>query len=317
MKLTFSILFAAGALAAPRVTWSDLGKGAAYSFEEYLADFKKMYPESQMGYRRMIFERNLDIIRKHNADLSNTYYLHVNEFADVENEEFRKMTRGFAHGVHASLLGARNEAAPVDHDYIKSLPDSVDWRDKGVVTPVKNQGGCGSCWAFSATETLESALAIATGKLDVLSPQQLVSCAPNPDECGGTGGCAGSTQPLAFDYVKGAGGMTLESDYPYQGVTGTCKNSSIKPVMTIDGQVDLPTNNYTALMDAVANVGPVAISVDAGGIAWQLYGGGVYSGNCGSDIDHAVQLVGYGTEGTKDYWLVRNSWGSSWGVIHI
>jgi len=196
---------------------------------------------------------------------------------------------------------------------VGDLPTEMDWRSKdGVVTPVKNQGGCGSCWAFSTTETLESHYSLATGEAaPVLSPQQLVSCAPNPDHCGGTGGCAGSTQPLGFNYTETAG-LSLESSYPYKGVTGTCDSSKVSPVVKNTGYTVLDTNNYTQLITAVATQGPVAISVAAGGFGWQLYGGGVYSGSCGFDMDHAVQLVGYGTDNGKDYWLVRNSWGS-WG----
>jgi len=217
---------------------------------------------------------------------------------------------------------------------------------------VKNQGGCGSCWAFSATETLESALAKAGGPLLELSPQEIVSCAPNPDHCGGTGGCSGSTQPLAFNYTKTAGEV-LDSKYKYTASTGTCSASKIKnPAMGIKGYEVLPTNDYSALMNAVATAGPIAISVDA---SWGAYEEGVFTCSdykstlCGTSIDHAVQLVGYGTEDNQDYWretraepatrphapvpgpacrshgpgdrhfaplggrLVRNSWGASWG----
>jgi cathepsin L len=194
------------------------------------------------------------------------------------------------------------------------VADRLDWREKdGIVTPVKDQGGCGSCWAFSATETFESHLAIATGtKAPQLSPQQIVSCAPNPKHCGGTGGCQGSTQPLAFQYTEGAG-LTTEANYRYAGRTGTCQTSKIKPVAFNGGLTQLQVNNYTQLMQAV-QIGPIAISLDAGGfLTNQAYGGGVVT--CGNDwdMDHAVQLVGYGTDGGKDYWLVRNSWGSGWG----
>jgi len=195
------------------------------------------------------------------------------------------------------------------------------------VTPPKNQGGCGSCWAFSTAETLESHIAIKTGKLFEFSPQEFVSCAPNPNHCGGTGGCQGSVQPLGFKYAE-ENGITTEASYPYEGRTGTCDPSKIKPVANISGYEVLPTNNYTALMNAVANIGPIAISAAAE--PWQLYSQGVYNGHCGADVDHAIQLVGYGTasteepgrrllggggggKGTGDYWLVRNSWGASWG----
>merc|ERR1712083_835964 len=144
-----------------------------------------------------------------------------------------------------------------------------------------------------------------------LSPQQIVSCSPNPDQCGGSGGCDGSTQPLAFNYTETAG-LTTEESYPYQGTTGTCQTSKIKSVGKNSGYVQLPKNNYTDLINAVATKGPVAISVAAGGFGWQIYFGGIMSGSKNFDMDHAVQLVGYGTENGKDYWLVRNSWGG-WG----
>eukprot|EP00755_Sulcionema_specki_P021754 Sspe_Gene.74874::Locus_46791_Transcript_2_4_Confidence_0.400_Length_958::g.74874::m.74874/K01365/CTSL; cathepsin L len=148
-----------------------------------------------------------------------------------------------------------------------------------------------------------------------LSEQQVVSCSPNPRECGGTGGCKGSTQPLAFNYTVTAGAV-LESDYPYEsgvGITWPCnKAKTAHPVAGITGYVKLPKNNYTALMDAVANVGPIAISAAAA--PWQLYEGGIYSSKkCGYDMDHGIQLVGYGEEGDQMYWIVRNSWGPSWG----
>jgi cathepsin L len=192
------------------------------------------------------------------------------------------------------------------------LPDRKDWREEKAVTAVKDQGSCGSCWAFSAAETLESHLAITTGDaVQKLSPQQIVSCSPNPQHCGGTGGCDGSTQPLAFKYTETAG-ITTEADYPYKGQTGTCDTSKIKPVGFNDGYAELTTNNYTELVTAVATKGPIAISIAASGFTFQFYGGGVMSGCNDFVMDHAVQLVGYGTDSGKDYWLVRNSWGN-WG----
>jgi len=199
-------------------------------------------------------------------------------------------------------------------------PNSLDWRNSGVVTPIKDQESCGSCWAFSSAETVESAYGMSTLKangkaasIPLLSPQQLVDCAPNPDHCGGSGGCEGSTQPLAFKYLIGAGGEDTESSYPYKARDGTCKAKGLTPAISITGSVELPTNNYTALFNALVSEGPMAISVDA---SWGGYEEGVFSpspSGIGTTIDHAVQLVGYGTEKGKDYWLVRNSWGTSWG----
>lgn len=196
---------------------------------------------------------------------------------------------------------------------VSDLPASVDWRTHNppVVSAVKDQGGCGSCWAFSTAETMESAVAIASGKLMTFSEQQLVDCAPNPQHCGGTGGCSGSVQEVAMNYSKKAG-ITTEASYPYTAQTGQCQPEKIKSVATIDGYVKLPTNDYDALMNAVATVGPIAISV-AASQGWSFYGGGIFNGDCGWIVDHAVQLVGYGSENGKGYWIVRNSWGSGWG----
>jgi hypothetical protein len=160
------------------------------------------------------------------------------QFTDWTNEEFRRQYHG--HKPHSAALLRRAKAKP-KHGYEGGAPDKeVDWRSiDGVVTPVKNQGGCGSCWAFSAVETLESHLAIATGKAaPLLSPQQMTSCAPNPDKCGGTGGCAGSTQVLGFSYTETAG-ISMESSYPYKATTGTCDPSLIAPVAKNTGNVEM------------------------------------------------------------------------------
>jgi len=279
----------------------------SYMYAQYVKDFKKADSNAMSGAGAENFEKNIDFINKHNADPSKTWFATVNEFSDWTNEEFRQRR---AHGTRSHAHALSGAAA---HEEFASAPDSLDWRKKsGVVTEVKNQGACGSCWAFSTIETLESAVAIATNhSAPVLSPQQVVSCAPNPKKCGGTGGCQGSTQELGFSYTEA--GLTTDANYEYTQETGTCDKEKIKPVVKNAGFVRLPTNNYTALINALANVGPIAISVAAGGSGWQTYGGGVYTGNCGFDQDHAVQLVGYGTDSGKDYWIVRNSWAESWG----
>jgi cathepsin L len=216
-----------------------------YSFEKFAVDFNKQYATvEERAHRASIFGANLQYIIEQNRAYeqgTSSFYAAVNEYADLTNAEFRAKRTG--------LKGKPNTLptySAVAHKLIKDLPDSVDWRTHaGVVTPVKNQEACGSCWAFSATETLESAFAIATSQdAPVLSPQQIVSCAPNPDQCGGTGGCQGSTQPLAFNYTKGAG-ISLDSAYPYTsggGETGKCDTSKIAPVVKNDGYVQLPAN---------------------------------------------------------------------------
>jgi cathepsin L len=231
--------------------------------------------------------------------------MELNEFADLTQEEFKAMYTG-----NLPRLDESHFVGTFESSGVKDLPESLDWRDQdGVMTPVKNQGACGSCWAFSAVETLESHLAIATGEpAPHLSPQQVVACSPNPDHCGGTGGCQGSTQPLAFNYTQTVG-LSTEADYPYTGYSYGCQEAKIKPCAQNDGYVQVKVNDYASHMEALQK-GPVSISLAA--MSLQLYGGGVLS-YCDCDMDHAVQLVGYGTTGTKDYWLVRNSWGGSWG----
>jgi len=274
-----------------------------YSFEDYQNEFQ-IFTNDLVS--KDVFEANLKVIQEFNANTEKTFFLTPTRFTHMTNDEFRAMTRGRN---KAQLFGGLKLEANLE---VGDIPASKDWRDDGVVTAAKNQGSCGSCWAFSATETLESHLALATGEaVQILSPQQITSCAPNPDHCGGTGGCSGSTQPLAFNYTSTAG-ITTEASYPYKAVTGTCDESKIDPVGFNDGTVELTVNDYTELITAVATKGPVAISIAAGGFTFQFYGGGVLK-NCNDFVmDHAVQLVGYGTDGGDDYWLVRNSWGS-WG----
>jgi cathepsin L len=293
-----------------KTSHQDLAANPFYSFTDYQQEYSKSY-STDYSQREEIFNTNLDIIRTHNADSSQTYKMGLNEFTDLTSKEFTTMFTGLNKAAHTVDVAAVASLA----DESKVLPDSVDWRTQGVVSKVKNQASCGSCWAFSAVESIESAVAIATKKLLVLSEQQIVSCSPNPDHCGGTGGCKGSTQPLAFNYTLSAG-ITSEADYPYAaetkiGVSGKCKPEKIIPVAGITGFKVVPKNNYTELMTAVATVGPVSIS--AATAHWQLYEKGVFSKNCGTAMDHGIQLVGYGADGDALYWTVRNSWGATWG----
>lgn len=273
-----------------------------YNYAKFASEFGKM----QEGPRKEIFNANMKLINLHNANPEKTWVAGPNEFTDWTNDEFRAL--------RTSYRPRDAGTQPVSHvSNLGELPAHVDWREsRGVVTPPKNQGSCGSCWAFSATETLESHFALATKQnAPVLAPQQIVSC---DKWSGGGGGCQGGTQELAFNYTSKAG-LSLEKDYPYRAVTGTCETAEIKPVVINAGYVHLKQNDYTALLTSCATTGPVAISVAAGGLGWQFYFGGIFGGGlfgCGFDVDHAVQLVGYGEESSKMYWLVRNSWGS-WG----
>jgi len=305
-----------------KVTTAQVLKQLNYQFtcDQYAAEYGKVYTEAEKPIRCEAFRESLAAIKAHNEQApAASWWKGLSEHSDKLPHEFAQL-KGLHRGVFHTGFAARAAipADPAVNSFV--APDELDWRTKGVVTPVKNQGGCGSCWAFSAAETVESAYGMATlardGKaasIPILAPQQLVDCAPNPKHCGGTGGCEGSTQPLAFDYLVMAKGHDSEADYPYKGRDGTCEDSKHAPKIGITGKVELPTNNYTSLMHALVTAGPIAISVDA---SWGAYEGGVFSdpkSGIHTNIDHAVQLVGYGTMGGKDYWLVRNSWGASWG----
>jgi cathepsin L len=233
----------------------------------------------------------------------------------------------------------RNTVKPVSE-----LPKEVDWRTHHpkIITKVKDQGFCGSCWAVASTAVLESHIALKTGKLYTLSPQELVSCVKNPEHCGGGGGCQGATYELAFGYVQDHG-MVPEAEFPYYSgrraapvkcslenataVESLLRGSSITAeevdyiegaVASIDGYINFPNNNYTALMNAVATLGPVGVTVAAS--SWAFYGGGIFetknhNSSDATGVDHAVVLEGYGVdqETQEPFWLVRNSWGARWG----
>ena len=295
-------------------TWRELAaKNYVYSFDAYLAETGKNYMGPEYTSRKAQFELSLATIKKHNSRTDSSYKMGLSMHTDKTDEEFRTQMKGYNRGIAFATHAARpNPASLVEKADLSALAENLDWRDKKVVTPVKDQGGCGSCWAFSATETVESAVAMATGKLVKMAPQEYVDCAPNPKHCGGSGGCQGSTQWLAFNHSIAAGIIAGATEYPYKGRDGTCEDSKMKSVASITGYERIMANDYTSLMSAVANYGPIAISVSA---AWRHYSEGVYDDECGTTIDHAVQLVGYGTDDKSGdmYWLVRNSWGTSWG----
>eukprot|EP01125_Pyxidicula_operculata_P022696 TRINITY_DN9509_c0_g1_i1.p1 TRINITY_DN9509_c0_g1~~TRINITY_DN9509_c0_g1_i1.p1 ORF type:complete len:366 (-),score=103.41 TRINITY_DN9509_c0_g1_i1:117-1214(-) len=301
---------------AQGVKWHQL---ESYTFDHFVAEFGRYYEndeETQM--RREIFERNLEKIRSHNKDTTKTWKLGVNKFADRTEQEFRNHL-GLRKEIVNSFKHLKNVVEiPEANDYVATpFQNGVDWRTKGVVTAVKDQGACGSCWSFGSAETLESYWAIKTGKLYVLSEQQILDCTPNPNGCGGTGGCGGGTAELAYAQIKVMGGLATEADYPY--VSGGGQNfqcqTNYTPVAKVTGYVNLPSNQEGPILTQLTKGGPLAISVDAS--AWSFYESGVFNGcdQQNPDIDHEVQLVGYGTDSSsgQDYWLVRNSWNSGWG----
>ncbi|KAL4508002.1 hypothetical protein ABPG72_021375 [Tetrahymena utriculariae] len=293
-----------------------------YTFEQYIVDFEKEYQVDSEEYnqRKQIFDKNLvEIIAFNNK--GHSYKKGVNRNTDLTTKEFQVQL-----GLKKSMKNRKNPIFRMltkNHTAVDliNLPTNVDWRQQGVVSPVKDQGGCGSCWAFASAAVLESAAAIAAGpgQLKTLSTQQLVSCVPNPNQCGGTGGCSGAVAELAFSYTT-LYGITSEYKYSYQSYFGTTYSCKYDPKtqsaeVINQGYANVTPNDQNALLQAVATVGPIAISVDASN--WASYEEGVFDGcdySKNVDINHAVVLVGYGTDPKYgDYWLVRNSWGTDYG----
>jgi C1A family cysteine protease len=275
---------------------------------KFKADFGKSYDANgdDEGKRFDTFKANVDFIEATNAK-NLSYQLGVNEFADLTSEEFGAAYLGGYQPIDRSLgVGLKTEPFPDVTGF--EVPDSVDWVEKGAVTPVKNQAHCGSCWTFSATGAIEGAYFVATGKLVSLSEEELVQC-DSTDM-----GCQGGSMESAFSWVE-KNGICSEAAYPYTsgaGVRGNCTRGC-KPVATLTSYVDVPANDEVTLKAAVAQH-PVAIAIEADKMDFQLYKGGVLaSSGCGTQLDHGVLIVGYGTDSGKDYWKVKNSWGPTWG----
>jgi len=292
----------------------------ATEFKDFKAKFSKLYTSQEEEHERFkIFSKNMRDIVAHNSAGTSSYTKGVNQFTDLTEEEFKGTYLGYKRIQAPQAL----KSLPPKSGSTKDLPASVNWAEAGATTAVKNQGQCGSCWAFATTEQIESYHQITNGELLDLSAQQVTSCTPNVVQCGGTGGCAGSVTELGFNYLQ-LFGHVLDADWPY--VSGTTTNgedctydlNTMTPAVAISGYQTLPPNDPEAVMQHLAEVGPLAIAADAS--RWSSYSGGVFDG-CSFDenisINHGIQLVGYGSEfspmGVYDYWLVRNSWGASWG----
>lgn len=290
------------------------------SFEQYLRRYGKAYTGTEYETRKALFEQRSEEVATLNARTDPLWFAGFNQLSDLDDGELRGF-RGYSKtgleggaGADGASFGGMLRAATR-----MQVPESHDWRQHrpSVVTPVKTQGPCGSCWAFSAAQTIESQVALATGKLLSLSPQQLTSCTPNVRKCGGAGGCDGAVPELAFNYTMEVGGLSEIWEYPYvSGTTGQteeCHQPAGYKRATITGYVQLPANDAAALLEAVFSIGPIGVSVDAA--TWSPYQSGIFD-NCNEsnpDINHAVNVVGYGVSSGTKYWLIRNSWGTMWG----
>jgi len=273
------------------------------SFLSFMTNFNRVYSSDEFQYRFNVFRDNLDWIEQHNSE-GHTYTVGITPFADMTNAEYR-----------ATMLGFSNEPSEqVNVHYARSdevLADTVDWRTKGYVTGVKNQAQCGSCWSFSTTGATEGANFKATGKLVSLSEQNLMDCSTSY----GNHGCNGGLMDNAFQYIIKNGGIDTEASYPYTAKDGTCRFSAANIGAKINSYKDVARGSESALQSAVSTVGPISVAIDASKPSFQHYTSGVYyESTCSStSLDHGVLAVGYGSEGSSNYWIVKNSWGASWG----
>jgi len=267
-------------------------------FVNFVRNHSKVYSNhAETRFRYSVFKANVDMINNHNTQ-NHGWTMAVNEFADLTWDEFSSTHFGYVQSERSSEIIVTEE---VD---VQALPTAIDWVAKGAVTVVKNQGNCGGCWSFSSTGAIEGAVEIKTGVLTSLSEQQLIDCSTQNQ------GCNGGAMDYAFAFVVKNGGLCKETDYPFTGVDGKCKQCTA--VSKISSYKDVTQNSEDALTTAVASQ-PVSVAIQANQNGFQFYSGGVMTARCGTTLDHGVLAVGYGVDGTTKYWKIKNSWGPTWG----
>ncbi|CAK9152592.1 unnamed protein product [Ilex paraguariensis] len=257
--------------------------------EQWMARHGRVYKDIAEKERRFkIFKDNVEFIESFNKVGNRPYKLSINEYADQTNEEFKASHNGYKMPSNPKAM----KTTSFKYENVTVVPASMDWRKKGAVTPIKDQGQCGSCWAFSTIAATEGITKLTTGKLISLSEQELVDC----DRSGEDEGCEGGYMEDGFEFIVKNKGIATEAIYPYQATDGTCNTKEeASHAAKIKGYENVPANSEKALLKAVANQ-PVSVSIDASGAAFQFYSSGVFTGDCGTDLDH-----------------VKNSWGTTWG----
>jgi len=280
-------------------------------FVSFMKSHAKTYSHGDFQTRFAIFRKNLDFVLAHDAEAKG-FTVAINKFSDLSSQEFAAMFNGFDNEAHLREMKSSveanfhvaNGAAP---------PDTQDWRSKGAVTPIKDQGQCGSCYSFSSTGSMEATHFLSgQGSLVGLSEQNLVDCSQSY----GNQGCRGGLMAYCFKYVKNNGGIDSEAFYPYEAQVGQCRFSADNVTTTIDGFKYIVSGSESDLFNAIGTVQPISVAIDASWPSFQAYSGGVYyEPQCSTyKLDHAVLAVGYGSANGTPYYLVKNSWGTNWGM---
>ncbi|XP_007479355.1 pro-cathepsin H [Monodelphis domestica] len=307
MRCELLLLLAAGAFFLSPVVSSfhNVTAQEKFQFHSWTKKFNKTYNLNEYHRRLHNFLNNKRRIDEHNAG-KHSYTLGLNQFSDMSFDEFKKQY----------LMSEPQNCSATKGSHVRRVgpyPDFMDWRKKGnYVSPVKNQGGCGSCWTFSTTGGLESAVAIATGKLLSLAEQQLVDCA----QAFNNHGCNGGLPSQAFEYIMYNNGIMGEDTYPYEGKDGTCRFKPDKAIAFVKDVVNITIYDEEAMTEAVAHHNPVSFAFEVTE-DFMSYRDGIYSNpRCDKSpdkVNHAVLAVGYGKNNGILYWIVKNSWGTSWG----
>ena len=269
-----------------------------FAFIRHVAEFNLSYATvAEFDARHAVFAAHDELINAENANPENTFVLAHNEYSTWTNAELDKL-RGYRSNGRINAMTENNTPNA----------DSVDWVTKGCVTGVKNQGSCGSCWSFSTTGSMEGAHCAAGNTLVSLSEQELVDC----DTKDGNAGCNGGDMETAMVWTE-SNGLCTESDYAYKGKDGTCQESSCTAAVSCTSYSAVAAGSSSGLMASI-EVAPTSIAIEADKLVFQFYSGGILnSTKCGTNLDHGVLAVGYGTDGDQAYYLVKNSWGTSWG----
>jgi len=291
--MMFFALFAMVALAAAH----------DQAWEDYKLDFDKRYTAEEEAMRYANWKKTTEEVELHNAQYSHEFTQAVNELSDLTDEEFEKYYLGYK-------MASEPDNATLHVPSNDPIPNNIDWRQQGLVTGVKNQGRCGSCYSFSASGALEGAWAKSRGTLPNLSESQIVDCSGR----WGNHGCQGGRFQSSWQYLGAVGGDESEQAYPYVPRKGYCKFQRSRVVAKVRDYRNV--RGESSLTNALASVGPVSVAIDAGTRSFRSYRGGVfYDPSCSSTrMNHAVLAVGYGSEGGRDYYLVKNSWSGSWGA---